>query len=61
MATANLSSRNTVYTTNDSVVIVKYIEGILGGRALDVEGFPDRELSIISGTYHHQRDRIWRV
>ena len=45
MATANLSSRNTVYTTNDSVVIVKYIEGILGGRALDVEGFPDRELS----------------
>ena len=46
MATANLVSEKTkIDTTNDSVVIVNHIEGIPGGRTLDVEDFPDRELS----------------
>lgn len=46
MATANLSKNNgTVNTTNDSVVIVQNIDGIPGGRTLNVEGFPDKEIS----------------
>lgn len=42
MPTADLTSTQTLDTTNDSVVIVNYIEGIPGGRTLDVTGFtPD--------------------
>lgn len=44
-ATANLNSSQSVDTTNDSVVIVKHIEGIPGGRTLDVTGFADAEIS----------------
>ncbi|MBD0822635.1 hypothetical protein [Aestuariibaculum marinum] len=44
-ATANLTSKQSVDTTNDSVVIVKHIEGIPGGRTLDVTGFGDTEIS----------------
>ena len=46
MATANLSKNNgTVNTTNDSVVIVQNLDGLPGGRTLDVTGFPDSEIS----------------
>lgn len=45
MATVNLTSKTSVDTTNDSVVIVKHIEGIPGGRTLDVTGFGDEEIS----------------
>lgn len=45
MATVNLTSKSSVDTTNDSVVIVKHLEGIPGGRALDVTGFGDDEIS----------------
>ena len=46
MATANLSKNNgTVNTTNDSVVIVQNLDGLPGGRTLDVTGFPDNEIS----------------
>lgn len=45
MATANLSTSQSVDTTNDSVVIVKHLEGIPGGRTLDVTGFSDDEIS----------------
>ena len=45
MPTANLTSKTSVDTTNDSVVIVKHLEGIVGGRTLDVTGFADTEIS----------------
>lgn len=45
MATANLTSSSSVDTTNDSVVIVENLEGIPGGRTLDVTGFADDEIS----------------
>ncbi|SFS30757.1 hypothetical protein [Lutibacter maritimus] len=45
MATVNLTSKNNVDTTNDSVVIVNHLEGIAGGRTLDVTGFADAEIS----------------
>jgi hypothetical protein len=45
MATANLTTSQSVDTTNDSVVIVKYFEGIPGGRTLNVTGFADDEIS----------------
>jgi len=46
MATANLSKNNgTVNTTNDSVVIVQNLDGLPGGRTLNVTGFPDSEIS----------------
>lgn len=40
MATVNLNNgKTTVDTSNDSIVIVEYIEGVPGGRTLNVEGF----------------------
>lgn len=45
MATTNLSSKASFDTTNDSVVIVSNLEGIAGGRTLDVTGFADAEIS----------------
>lgn len=45
MPTANLTSKSSVDTTNDSVVIVNHLEGIVGGRTLDVTGFADTEIS----------------
>lgn len=45
MPVADLSSKSSVDTTNDSVVIVKHLEGIPGGRTLDVTGFADLEIS----------------
>lgn len=45
MSTANLTSKTSIDTTNDSVVIVSYLEGIAGGRTLDVTGFADEEIS----------------
>lgn len=45
MATANLSSNASADTTNDSVVIVEHLEGIPGGRTLNVTGFGDDEIS----------------
>jgi hypothetical protein len=40
MAVVGLNNEGiTVDTGNDSIVIVKYIEGIPGGRSLDVTGF----------------------
>ena len=45
MATVNLASKSSVDTTNDSVVIVKNLEGIPGGRTLNVTGFNDKEIS----------------
>tara|TARA_B110001452_G_scaffold28410_1_gene22317 strand:- start:4591 stop:4962 length:372 start_codon:yes stop_codon:yes gene_type:complete len=46
MATADLSKNNgTVHTTNDSVVIVQDLDGLPGGRTLNVTGFPDSEIS----------------
>ncbi|WP_142783356.1 hypothetical protein [Changchengzhania lutea] len=45
MATANLTSKNSVDTTNDSVVITKCLETVAGGRTLDVTGFGDTEIS----------------
>ena len=35
-----------VDTGNDAIVIIKYIEGITGGRSLDMTGFP---LKVIQG------------
>lgn len=45
MPEANLSSTSSVDTTNDSVVIVNHLEGVPGGRTLDVTGFGDDEIS----------------
>lgn len=45
MATANLTSKDSIDSTNDSVVIVKNLETIAGGRTLDVTGFADTEIS----------------
>lgn len=45
MATANLTSKTSVDTTNDTVVIVKNLETVAGGRTLDVTGFDDAEIS----------------
>lgn len=45
MPTANLTSKSSIDTTNDSVVIVNHLEGITGGRTLDVTGFADSEIS----------------
>ena len=45
MATANLSSKESVDTTKDSVVITKNLETVAGGRTLDVTGFSDEEIS----------------
>ena len=45
MATANLSSKESVDTTNDTVVIAKNLETVAGGRTLDVTGFGDTEIS----------------
>ena len=45
MATANLTSKESIDTTNDSVVIVKNLETVAGGRTLDVTGFGDEEIS----------------
>ncbi len=41
MATANLTNPATeVITGNDSIVMPNYLEGIRGGRTLDVTGYP---------------------
>lgn len=45
MATANLTSKESIDTTNDSVVIVKNLETVAGGRTLDTTGFDDDEIS----------------
>jgi len=45
MATVNLTSSQSVDTTNDSVVIVSTLGTIQGGRTLDVTGFTDTEIS----------------
>ncbi len=45
MATANLTSKETIDTTRDSVVIVKNLETVAGGRTLNVAGFGDDEIS----------------
>ena len=45
MATANLSSSQSVDTTNDSVVIVSVLGTVPGGRTLDISGFTDGEIS----------------
>lgn len=45
MPTADLTSSQVLDTTNDSVVIVNYIEGIPGGRTLNVTGFSDTDIS----------------
>ena len=45
MATANLASNESIDTTIDSVVIVKNLETVPGGRTLDVTGFADEEIS----------------
>ena len=40
MATVNLNNTPiTVDTGNDSIVVVNYLEGIIGGRTLDATGF----------------------
>ncbi len=38
-------TRQTIDTTNDSVIIVEHIADLPGGRTLDVTGFPDDEIS----------------
>lgn len=45
MATANLTSKESIDTTRDSVVIVKNLETVAGGRTLDTTGFGDEEIS----------------
>ncbi len=45
MATANLTSKESIDTTKDSVVIVKNLETVAGGRTLDTTGFGDDEIS----------------
>lgn len=45
MPTADLTSSQSLDTTNDSVVIVNYIEGIPGGRTLNVTGFTEDNIS----------------
>ena len=46
MATANLTSKKTsVDTGNDSIVIVKNLETVPGGRTLDVTGFAPKTIS----------------
>lgn len=40
MAEVNLTSQIQVDTTNDNIVIVKCLEDIPGGKALDVTGWP---------------------
>lgn len=45
MATVDLISKDSVDTTKDSVVIVKNLETIPGGRTLDVTGFSEEEIS----------------
>ncbi len=45
MATANLTSKESIDTTRDSVVIVKNLETVAGGRTLDTTGFSDEEIS----------------
>ena len=42
MAVANLNNvKTTIDTGNDSIVIVEYLEGVPGGRTLNVEGFKE--------------------
>lgn len=46
MATVNLNKKLDGFDAGlDSVIIANYIEGIPGGRALDVAGFPDTVIS----------------
>ena len=45
MATVNLSNKESIDTTKDNVVIANFLEGIPGGRTLNVEGFADKEIS----------------
>lgn len=40
MAEANLTKQVSVDTTNDNIVIVKMLEDMPGGKALDVTGWP---------------------
>lgn len=43
MAVANLdNAKTTIDTGNDSIVIVEYLEGVPGGRTLNVTGFGDK-------------------
>lgn len=45
MTVANLrKKKKEIDTTNDSVVIVNSVEGLPGGRTLDVTGFSDTEI-----------------
>lgn len=44
MPTIDLATKTNIDTTNDSIVIVKVIEGIPGGRTLDVTGWPHKTI-----------------
>lgn len=43
------NERNEIITGDDNIVIAKYLDGIEGGRSLDVTGYP---LNVIKAGYY---------
>ena len=59
MTKVNLNNEpNEIITGNDNIVIAKYLDGIDGGRSLDVTGYPlkviDRKSTRLNSSHNNQ-------